>query len=50
MKFKDKEKTRRHHNNKGTRHIKLGKCRDDVVIIAKKLGIKYKYNERENEK
>lgn len=34
-------KTRRHHNNKGLRQIKRGKCRDQVQRMAKKLGLKY---------
>jgi hypothetical protein len=33
---------RRHHNTKGTRQIKRGKCADKVEYIAKKLHIPYK--------
>jgi hypothetical protein len=32
-------KTRRHHNNKGTRQIKRGKTREQVKAIAKRLGV-----------
>lgn len=34
-------KTRRHHNNKGSRQVKRGKTVDQVKRIAKRLGIKY---------
>ena len=34
-------KTRRHHNNKGTRQIKRGKTVGDVMRMAKRLGIPY---------
>lgn len=34
-------KTRRHHNNKGSRQIKKGKTVEQVKRIAKKLGIPY---------
>lgn len=32
-------KTRRHHNNKGTRQIKRGSTRKQVARIARKLRI-----------
>lgn len=32
-------KTRRHHNNKGLRQVKRGKTREQVKMIARKLGI-----------
>lgn len=32
-------KTRRHHNNEGTRQIHRGKTRDQVKAIARKLGL-----------
>jgi hypothetical protein len=35
-------KDRKHHNNKGYRQIKNGKCERSLQLLAKKLGIKYK--------
>lgn len=34
-------RNRKHHNNKGYRQIKSGKCRKQLIKIAKKLKIKY---------
>lgn len=34
-------KTRRHHNNKGTRQIKRGKCEQHIRRLAKRLGVAY---------
>lgn len=34
-------KTRRHHNNKGTRKIRRGKPAKQVRQIAAKLGLRY---------
>jgi len=34
-------KDRRHHNNKGTRQIKLGKTTEQVKAMCKRLGLKY---------
>ena len=36
-------KTRRHHNNKGQRQIRLGKTRDQVATIAEHVGVKTKH-------
>lgn len=38
-------KFRRHHNNKGYRQIKNGKCAKSLKIIAKKLKIRYGNNQ-----
>jgi hypothetical protein len=35
-------RTRKHHNNKGERQIRRGKTEDQVRVIAKRLGLKYK--------
>lgn len=35
------DRTRRHHNNKGTRQIKRGKTYDQVKRIARKLRIPF---------
>ncbi|WP_330082826.1 hypothetical protein [Methylocystis iwaonis] len=35
-------KLRPHHNNDGRARIRAGKTTDDVMAIAKKLGLKYK--------
>jgi hypothetical protein len=35
-------KLRAHHNNEGRAHIRVGKTTDDVIAIARKLGLKYK--------
>lgn len=38
-------RTRRHHNNKGLRQIKLGKTERFLIRLAKRMGIQYgKYN------
>jgi len=42
MKFKNKEKTRRHHNNTGYRATRRGRRKNQVRWIAKRLGILYK--------
>lgn len=34
-------KTRRHHNNKGTRQIKRGRTAQQVRRMAYKLGLRY---------
>ena len=34
-------KTRRHHNNKGSRQIKRGRTVDQVKRIARKLGVPF---------
>lgn len=34
-------KTRRHHNNKGSRQTRRGKTVDQVKRIAAKLGLRY---------
>jgi hypothetical protein len=34
-------KFRRHHNNKGFRHVRRGKTKSDVARIARKLGLKF---------
>jgi hypothetical protein len=34
-------KTRKHHNNKGTRQIKRGKCEQHIRRLAKRLGVPY---------
>ena len=36
------DKLKPHHNNKGTRQIKRGKCRKSLKRIARKLKIKFK--------
>lgn len=35
-------KTRRHHNNKGTRQVKRGKTASQVKRMARRLGIPFK--------
>lgn len=35
-------KTRRHHNNNGSRQIKRGKTADQVRRMARKLGVPFK--------
>lgn len=35
-------KNRKHHNNKGKRQVKRGKCREKLWRIADKLRIKFK--------
>lgn len=39
-------KFRRHHNNKGYRQIKRGRCEEQVRRIAKKLKLKYESNDK----
>lgn len=34
-------KLRRHHNNKGSRQVRRGKCAAQVKRIAAKLGLRY---------
>ncbi len=34
-------KTRRHHNNKGRKQMRLGRTVDQVKALAKRLGIPY---------
>lgn len=34
-------KTRKHHNNKGTRQIQNGKCQSSMEKLAKRLGVPY---------
>lgn len=41
LKLPESMKTRRHHNNKGYRQIKRGKTTDQVMAIARRLGIPY---------
>ena len=43
-------KTRRHHNNKGYRQIKNGRCYQQVRQIARKLNIPYERSRNEIEK
>jgi len=40
-------KTRRHHNNKGTRQIKRGKTDKQLYFICKKLGLEKAYKKKE---
>jgi len=41
-------KPRRHHNNKGYRQIKRGKTREQVKRLAKKLGLPYNSDDKNN--
>jgi len=41
-------KFRRHHNNKGYRQIKTGKLKKQIKIIKRKLKIKPKPNNSDN--
>lgn len=34
-------KMRRHHNNKGTRQIKRGRCEQRARRLARRLGVPY---------
>jgi hypothetical protein len=43
-------KTRRHHNNKGSRQIRRGKTVDQVKAMARRLGLKYKPKADANDK
>lgn len=40
-------KTRRHHNNKGTRQIKNGKCEERARRLARELKVPYE-NKNDN--
>jgi hypothetical protein len=35
-------KLRGHHNNEGRAHVRSGRTTDDIMALAKKLGLKYK--------